>query len=114
MSRGIGMVVILISLFAVAGLTAMNMRENGPTSEHVQAVEKQAQSAAGSINFAQAAVQLQAFQAENGTYLGASLPAAFGVALVRTDATGYCLQAGAGTTLQHVNGPGGAPEAGPC
>jgi hypothetical protein len=114
MSRGFGLVALLVSLAVVAALMAMNMSQNGPTSEHVQRVEAEAKAAVGSMNFTQAAVQLQAFQMENGTYVGASLPASFGVALVRADATGYCLQAGSGAAVQHMSGPGGAPAAGPC
>jgi hypothetical protein len=37
------------------------------------------------------------------------------VAVVRADATSYCLQAGAGLNVQHLVGPAGnAPVDGPC
>ena len=54
------------------------------------------------------------FQAENGTYVGATLPPSYGVALVRADAASYCLQAGVGGSVQHFVGPGGPAGAGPC
>jgi hypothetical protein len=51
---------------------------------------------------------------QNGTYAGATLQPVFGVTLVSANATSYCLQSGTGETAQHVTGPGGAPQPGPC
>jgi hypothetical protein len=57
---------------------------------------------------------MEGFRADNATYVGATLPASFGVQLVSATAASYCLQAGAGTAVQHYVGPGGTPAAGPC
>jgi hypothetical protein len=114
MSRGFGLVAVICSLAIVAALMALNARQNGPTSDTARQAETQGKAAVGSLNFAQAALQLEAFHSENGTYAGAALPPAFGVALVRADAATYCLQAGIGGSTQHFTGPGGTPAAGPC
>jgi Tfp pilus assembly protein PilE len=114
MSRGIGLVGLLVALVVVGALWAMNASSNGPTSQQSERVETEAQQASAAVNFGQAVPQLEAFHAENGTYAGATLPPSFGVALVRADAASYCLQAGAGAALQHEIGPGGTPAAGPC
>jgi hypothetical protein len=43
------------------------------------------------------------------------LSPSFGVTLVRADKFSYCLQAGSGANVQHMNGPNeNAPVAGPC
>ena len=111
---GLGVVSLLVAL-ALGGLVwAMNANQSGPSSGTAQRVETQAQQVAATANFAQAAIQLQTFYAANGTYVGAALPASYGVALVRTDATSYCLQMGTGTAVQHLVGPGGQPVPGGC
>ena len=114
MGRAFGFVSLLCSLAIVAALFALNAHESGPTSESAQRAEAQAKAAAGALNFTQAATQLEFFHAENATYAGAALPPAFGVTLVRADATSYCLQGGAGGSVQHFTGPGGTLAAGPC
>jgi type II secretory pathway pseudopilin PulG len=114
MSRGFGLVAMICSLAIVAALMALNAGQNGPTSKGARVAEAQAQTAVGSLNFAQAATELEAYHAENGTYAGASLPPAFGVTLARADAASYCLQAGVGGSTQHFAGPGGTAAPGPC
>lgn len=114
MSRGFGLVVVICSLAIVAVLMALNAGQNGPTSKSAQLAESQATAAVGALNFTGAATELEAFRAENGTYAGAALPPAFGVTLVRADASAYCLQAGVDGSTQHFTGPGGSPAAGPC
>ncbi len=105
---------MLIVVALVGALWAMDARKNGPTSQNAQRVEAQALQLSSAANFGTAAVQLQAYYAENNTFVGATLPPAFAVQLVRADATSYCLQSGTGTAVQHVVGPGGTPAAGPC
>lgn len=114
MSRTFGLVAVVCSLAIVAILMAMNMRENGPTSQSAQRAETQATAAVSSLNFTQAATELEAFRAEHGTYAGAALPPAYGVAVVLADVAGYCLQAGVGGATQHFSGPGGPTATGPC
>src|SRR5256885_218462 len=114
MGRAFGLVSLVCSLALVAILMALNMQHNGPTSPTEKRAEKKAPAAVAGLNFTGAATELEAFHAENATYVGATLPPAFGVTLVRVDAASYCLQAGVGTSVQHFIGPGGTPAAGPC
>lgn len=115
MSRsGLGILSLLVSLALVGALWAMNARQNGPTSPSAQRVETQAAQVAAGVNFTQAASQLELYRAQNGTFVGATLPASFGVVVARADAASYCLQSGTGTAMQHENGPGGVPAAGSC
>ena len=114
MGRAFGLVSIVCSLALVAILMALNMQHNGPTSSTAQRAETEATAAVAGLNFTGAATELEAFHAENATYVGAVLPPSFGVTLVRADAASYCLQAGAGTSVQHFIGPGGPSAAGPC
>ena len=114
MGRAFGLVSLVCSLALVAILMALNMQHNGPTSSTAKRAEKEATAAVAGLNFTGAATELEAFHAENGTYAGAVLPPSFGVTLVRADAASYCVQAGAGTSMQHFVGPGGPSAAGPC
>jgi len=63
-------------------------------------------------NFQGGDTAMQAFFAQSGTYVSATLPPGTGVVLVRADATSYCLQTPAGD--QHENGPGGSAQPGAC
>ena len=114
MSRSFGLIATVCSLAIVAILMAMNMQQNGPASPTARKAEAQATVAVGTINFTQAATELAAFQAESGTYAGATLPPSFGVTLVRADTASYCLQSGAGASVQHFTGPAGPAAGGPC
>ena len=113
-ARGLGLVTLLIGLVLVGLLWARDASQNGPTSQNAQRVETQAEQVSAAVNFGTAAVQLEAYRAENGTYAGASLPPSFGVQLVRADASSYCLQSGATPPVQHLAGPGGRAVSGPC
>lgn len=113
-ARGLGLVRLLVALALVGALWAMDAHSNGPTSQNATRMETQAQQAVSSVNFLGAAAQMEGFRADNATYVGATLPASFGVQLVSATAASYCLQAGAGTAVQHYVGPGGTPAAGPC
>jgi hypothetical protein len=105
-----GLPALLIALAIGGYLYAKDMKSNGPTSPTVTQAIAQAQSSVAAANFAGAATAMQAFFVQNGTYAGAILPPGTGVALVRSDATSYCLQAGS----EHEAGPGGQPQPGSC
>jgi hypothetical protein len=108
------MVAGLCSLAIVGVLMMLNMSHNGPTAKSTKVAEAKATAAVSGLNFTGAAPEFEAYKAENATYAGATLPPAFGVTVVRADATSYCLQAGVGGAVQHFVGPGGTPAAGPC
>src|SRR5437016_6606426 len=115
MSRsGFGVVSLLLALVLVGALWGMNASKSGPSSDQAKQAESQAQQVSAAANFGQAAIQLETFHAENGTYIGVALPPSYGVSLVRADASSYCLQTGTGAAVQHLVGPGGQPAAGHC
>jgi len=110
MTRSLALPLLLISL-AVGGFLFVRDAQNaGPTSSVAQQAETQAQVDAAATNFDGVLPVLQAWYAENATYVGATLPPGSGVVLVRVDATSYCLQSG----TEHLDGPGGAAQPGPC
>jgi hypothetical protein len=113
-SRAFGLVVVLCSLAIVGVLMALNLGQNGPTSQTAKRAEAEGIAAVGMVNFTQAGTELEAYRAEHETYAGALLPPSFGVTLMRADATTYCLQAGVGGAMQHFVGPAGPAAAGPC
>lgn len=114
MARTVSFLGVLVTIAIGAYLFAFQAkRESAPSSQRAHA-EQQASAALGSTNFQQAAAQLEAYRAESGGYQGATLPPAFGVVVVRADASSYCLQAGSGAALQHEVGPGGTPQPGAC
>ena len=114
MTKTFGLLSLLAALAIVGYLITAQARTTGPTSEAGQQAQADATAQASAASFQAAAPVLQAWHAERGTYAGATLPPAFGVALVRADDSSYCLQAGSGTTAQHLVGPGGTPAPGSC
>lgn len=114
MGRAFGLISIVVSLALVGILWALTMQHSGPTSATAKRAETQASAAVSAMNFTAAATQLELYHAENASYAGASLPASFGVTLVRADASSYCLQSGIGGASQHFAGPGGPAAAGAC
>jgi hypothetical protein len=104
---------LLVTTAIVLFLVVHQMQTQGPTSHQVStAIEAGSQNVAiTNLQSAQSILDLQ-FTSEQ-TYAGADVASA-GVTLMRADATGYCIQAGAGTLVEHVAGPGGAPAPGPC
>jgi len=106
----LGLPALLIALAIGGYLYAKDMKSNGPTSPAVTQMIAQANTAVAATNFEQADAAMQGFYAQNGTYANAVLPPGTGVVLVRSDATSYCLQAGA----EYENGPGGQPQPGSC
>ena len=112
--RMFGLVGVLAALVIGAYLTVGGGGgASSPSSAQVTTVEQQALAAAASANFQQAAAALEQNRAATGSYEGTSL-AGFGVELVRADASSYCIQSGAGTSLEHEQGPGGSPAPGGC
>ena len=110
MTRSLGLVLLVLTLAVGGYLFVQQSKTDGPTSAAAQRAETEAAVAASGTSFAAAVPTLQAWYAEHGTYAGASLPPAYGVTVVRADATSYCLQAGG----LHELGPNGSPEPGSC
>ena len=106
---------MLVSLVVGGILFATQMRSEGPSSAAVVQAETQAAVAAAGTSFQAADTAMQAWFAEHGSYVGASLDPSFGVVVARADAASYCVQTSAASAaVQHEVGPGGSPSPGPC
>jgi hypothetical protein len=105
--RLVGIVVVLIGM-AVAVKGGLLPFGGGTNSAGRTPLQQQIDQA----TFVGAEASLDAFHAGTATYAGA--PAIAGVTVVRADANSYCLQAQAGTTVEHMIGPGGTVLTGPC
>jgi hypothetical protein len=114
MTRSLGLPLLLVSLVIGAFIFMQQSKTSGPTSPAVQQDIAQANSAVAGTNFQGASASLQAWLAEHGTYVGATLDPSLTVQLVRADATSYCLQSNVGTAVEHEIGPGGQPQPGSC
>jgi preprotein translocase subunit SecG len=110
MLRVLGIPAVLVVVLLVVYLSLQEMKSNGPTSATGRQAITQAQSEVAATNLAQAAAAMQAFYAENGTYVGATLPVGSGVVLVTAAPSSYCLQAGG----EHEVGPNGQLAPGAC
>lgn len=105
----------LVAALAIGGYVFTKSAEQvGPTSGLAEQAQADATAGVAGTNFTAAAPELQAWLAEHGTYEGATLSPGYNVVVVRADATSYCLQAGSGTSVQHLVGPAGSPQPGPC
>jgi hypothetical protein len=105
----------LVAALAIGGwLYSQQARETGPTSDLAQQAQEDAAAGVAGANFQAAAPEMETWYAEHQTYAGVTLPPGYNVVVRRADATSYCLQAGSGATVQHVVGPGGTPQPGPC
>jgi hypothetical protein len=114
MTRTLGLPLLLISLVIGAYLFAQQSKSEGPTSPVITQDIAQANSAVAGTNFQAATASLQAWLAEHGTYVGATLDPSLPVQLAQAGATSYCLQSNTGTAAEHEVGPGGQPQPGSC
>jgi len=110
MGRSLAFPLVLIAL-AIGGFLFVRQTQSvGPTSR----AETQAAAAAAATDFGAAQAVLLSWFAAHGTYAGVTLPPVYAVAVVRADASSFCLQAGAGAGTTHELGPGGQAQSGPC
>ena len=101
-----GIVVVLIGM-AVAvkgGLLPFGSGSSGGNSPMQSQIDRAV--------FTGADASLDAYHAGSATYAGS--PAIPGVRVVRAGTASYCIQATAGTTVEHEVGPGGAVTTGAC
>jgi hypothetical protein len=115
MTRTLGLMLLLVSLSIGGYLFIQQSETSGPSTPAVTQAETRAQAVAAATNFQGMASVLQAWYSSNGTYAGAAPPPGSGVALVRADATSYCLETiGSATATMHEAGPNGTPQPGAC
>ena len=114
MTRTLGLPLVLVTLLIGGYLLTQQSKSSGPSAPAVTQAETQAQTEVAAVNFQAVTAALQAWYAANGTYAGASLPLGTGAAVVRADATSFCLQTTEATPVMHEAGPNGAVQPGPC
>ena len=108
MARGVGLLSLVVALIAVAYLMSGQLAGTASQKSATTEIDRARQTAAG-VKLMQGEFAIEQFHALNGTYAATSL-GHLGVKLVRGDASTYCLQAG----TEHLSGPGGSPQPGPC
>jgi hypothetical protein len=113
-TRGLGLILALISLAIVGVLMTAQSKSQGPTPAKINQAESQAVATAAVAVFQPVDQMLQVDASQNGTYVGAELPVGSGVTLTRPTTVSYCLQANLSGTLVFENGPGGSPAVGHC
>ncbi len=101
---GIVGVLIAMAVAVKGGMLPFGSGSSGSKSPMQQQIDK--------ATFVGAQAALDAYHAGTATYAGA--PAIPGVTVVRASTASYCLQAQAGTTIEHEVGPGGTVATGAC
>ena len=109
MTRGLGLVSLVVSLVVSLMLFSSQLTNGGSktTTPKQNPLVKQANSVAAEASAMQAERELAAYQAEDGTFVGATLSGVPGVTLLHAEATTFCLQVGSGAGVLYDAGPGG-------
>jgi hypothetical protein len=110
--RTLGFVSLLAALAIGGYVMSAQLRTSGPTSPAASTAITAAGAEVGALNLQQAALALEQFRAESGSYAGAAL-GGFAVILRRADSSAYCVET-ARAPVTHLAGPGGTPATGPC
>jgi hypothetical protein len=113
---GLGIVSLVVSLVLAGILFSSQLGTGGskPSSPEQSPLVRQAQAAAGTADAMQAERLLTAYQAENGTFVGATLAGVQGVTLLHAEPTTFCLQVATDTGVLYDAGPGGTLSGRPC
>jgi hypothetical protein len=116
MSRGLGIVSLVVSLVLAGILFSSQLGTGGskPSSPEQSPLVRQAQAAAATADAMQAERLLAAYQAENGTFVGAKLTGVQGVTLLHAEPTTFCLEVATNTGALYDAGPGGTLSRRPC
>jgi len=106
---GLGIVSLVVSIVLAGLLFSAQLGTGGSSasSPEESPVVQQAQAAAATADAMQAERELAAYQAENGTFVGATVTGVYGVALLRAEPTTFCLQVSTDTGVLYNAGPGG-------
>ena len=117
MSRaGLGIVSLVVSVVLAGVLFSSQLGAGGskPSSPDKSPLVQQAQSAAATADAMQAERLLTAYQAENGTFVGATITGVQGVTLLHAEPTTFCLQVTTGDAVLYDAGPGGTLSSRRC
>jgi Tfp pilus assembly protein PilV len=116
MTRGLGLISLLVSLAICGLLYSSQLQGTGskPSSPQQNRVVQEANSAAAGMTAMQAERELDAYQAEHGTFVGAAVTDISGVTVLHADPTTFCLQISSNGGLLYDAGPGGTPSGTRC
>ena len=116
MTRGLGLISLLVSLAICGMLYSSQLKGTGskPSSPQQNRVVQEANSAAAGMAAMQAEHELAAYQAEHGTFVGAAVTDISGVTVLHAEATAFCLQIASNGGLLYDAGPGGTPSGTRC
>jgi hypothetical protein len=117
MPRGaLGLVSIVVSLVLAGMLFSSQLGTGGskPTSPDKSPLVQQAQAAAASADAMQAERELAAYQAENGTFVGATVTGISSVTLLHAEQATFCLKVASAGGYLYDAGPGGTLSNRPC
>jgi hypothetical protein len=116
MTRGLGLVSVVVTLVVSAMLFSSQLSTSGSkaTSPKQNPVVQQANSVAADTAAMQAEHELAAYQADQGTFVGATVTGIPGVTLLHAEPTTFCLQIASGGGVLYDAGPGGTPSATRC
>jgi hypothetical protein len=116
MTRGLGLVSLVVSL-AISGMLFSSQLDGGASkssSPQPSQIVQQANAVAASAAAMQAERELAAYQAQTGTFIGASVTDVSGVTLLHAEPTTFCLQIASTGGFLYDAGPGGTPSKQPC
>jgi hypothetical protein len=115
-TRGLGLVSLVVSLVISAMLFSSQL--TGGTSKQASPKNnpliQQANAVAAQAAAMQAERELVAYQAEQGTFVGATVTDVSGVTLLHAEPTTFCLQIASSGGVLYDAGPGGTPSARRC
>jgi hypothetical protein len=106
---GLGIVSLVVSLVLAGVLFSSQLGTGGskPSSPGKSPLVQQAQAAAAAAGAMQAERELAVYQAENGTFVGATVTGVQGVTLLHAEPTTFCLQVATDSGVLYGAGPGG-------
>jgi hypothetical protein len=114
MTRGLGLVSIVVTLVVSAMLFSSQLSNGGAKPASPNPVVQQANTVAADAAAMQAEHELAAYQADQGTFVGATVSGIPGVILLHSDSTTFCLQIASGGGVLYDPGPGGTPTPNRC
>ena len=116
MTRGLGLV-SLVATLAISGMLFSSQLNGGgskPATPKQNPIVQQANSVAATAAAMQAERELAAYQAEQGTFVGATVTDITGVTVLHAEPTTFCLQITSNGALLYDAGPGGTPTIQRC
>jgi len=113
MTRGLGIVSLVVSLVISLMLFSSQLTPGGskPASPKENPIVQQASSVAAEAAAMQAEHELAAYQADRGTFVGATVTDIAGVTVLHAEPTTFCLQIASGGGVLYDAGPGGGRRA---